>query len=176
MDVNEKGSYGNSSESSKSGTAYSQKKVPVVVLNFLMYVYLFLCTYSYFSVLNWMNPVFILSAGSMSLEPAASKSAVICLIFAAAIPSRSLFSLKWKRKDQNRQLMTPKHVSVGPRPMDNRGWSTRQAWSGVREKKMTKKGGIISYWENVKKTQYLRSLVSPAMASSYASFAMSSLC
>lgn len=118
MDVNEKGSYGNSSDSSKSGTAYSQKKVPVVVLNFLMYVYLFLCTYSYFSVLNWMNPVFILSTGSMSLEPAASKSAVICLIFAAAIPSRSLFSLKWKRKDQNRQLMTPKHVNVGPRPMD----------------------------------------------------------
>lgn len=66
-------------------------------------------TYSNFSVLKWINPLFILSYGLQPCEQAASNSAVNCLIFPAATPPSSAFSLQmrseFKKKKKNQLIV-----------------------------------------------------------------------
>lgn len=57
-----------------------------------------------FSFLKWANPVRILSSGLNGVDPfavAVSSSAVNCLIFAAATPLRSAFSLATQPKEKS---------------------------------------------------------------------------
>lgn len=61
-------------------------------------------THWYFSFLKWANPVRILSSGLNGVDPfavAVSSSAVNCLIFAAATPLRSAFSLATQPKEKS---------------------------------------------------------------------------